>query len=540
MTKTPWHSGTDPSGRLVFGLMGWPALFAGLVMSCNAEPTTEAGKAPRTFPGTKVLYIDSYDSSYAPNIEARQAFERGIAKRGLSTTWAFLDEKNLVDSSRLARRAAEIADLVQQLKPDIVVSADDPAMTYVVEPYLSGGTVPVVFIGVNWEAPNRAPRMTGQIEVELIERLASDLTSHARGRRVGVLTAATATDRKSLAVYREILGKDLVQERLVETFAAWKSAFRTMQDSVDVLIVRQNAGILGWDSAEAVRWASEWTRIPTGSPNRHMGTYVLLTYPKRNDEFGHYAAGTVLDILGGTAPSDIPIARNRRMGVIVNTILMRKLKVELPAEMMEGAQFVPVPRGRVAFVNSYHRGYEWSDGIERGFLKALGILDSAGGDSYEQGPLQVRLFRMDAKAHPDEPFQTTRAEAIHQQLQKWRPDVIVAADDDASKWLVVPYYKGGTVPVLFCGLNWDASVYGFPTTNVTGMVEVASVRPLIEQLSQHTKGRRMGFLGADVRSEIKELGFYRRSLGIPFADGAMVTSANGRTPTVGSRVPPTC
>lgn len=498
-----------------------PLLLCGAVLGgCRGESGKE-GAAAGSFAGRRVLYVDSYDSSYPPNGEARAAFLRGIAGHGLGVDWAFLDEKSLVDSSRIAERAGRIAALFERMKPDVVVAADDPAMRFVVAPFLRRTNVPIVFIGVNWVAPRRTPWMTGQVEVEMIEQLVADLRTRSRGRRVGVLTASTVTDRKNLAVYRDMLGTDLVIARTVGTFAAWKEAFREMQDSVDVLVLRQNAGIADWDSLEAIRWTRKHTSIPTGSPNLHMSQFVLLTYAKLNEEFGSYAAETVLRILGGTPPSDIPVTRNTRMGIVVNLLLMRKLGVTFPSEVMANARCVPIPRGKVAFVNSYHRGYDWSDGIERGFLDALGVIDSVGRESYVQDGLEIRMFRMDAKRHPEESFQKARASEIHRQLQGWKPDVIVAADDDASKWLVVPYYKGGDVPVLFCGLNWDASAYGFPARNVTGMVEVAPVRQLIGWLSAHAKGKRIGYLGADVLSEAKELDAYRRILGIQFADGAM-------------------
>lgn len=492
------------------------------LVGCRGESSKVAGNGPKALVGKKVLYVDSYDTGYEVTTAVRQAFEKGVSGRGLDVTFAYLDEKRDPDSGRIATRAGKIAALCAKLNPDVVVAGQDPAMTYFVKPHLAQSAVPVVFFGVNWEAPERREQTTGQVEVELVERLVADLVARAKGTRVGILTASTETDRKSLDAYRKHLGIRFAKERVVGTFAEWKTAFASLQDSVDVLLVRQNAGIAGWDSAEAVRWTRERTRIPTGSVHLHMAPYVLLTYPKIVEEFGDYAAETVLKILGGTRPEEIPISRNSRMGIVVNVVLMRKLRIVFPSEFMENARCVPVAKGRVAFVNSYHKGYDWSDGVERGFLNALGISDSTGDDSYSKGGLELRFFRMDAKQHPDASFQTAKAAEIHDQLLDWKPDVIVASDDDASKWLIAPYYKGRGVPVVFCGLNWDASVYGFPARNVTGMVEVAPVRQLIDWLSAHAKGKRLGYLGADVLSETKELGYYREVLGIRFADGSMV------------------
>ena len=42
-----------------------------------------------------------------------------------------------------------------------------------------------------------------------------------------------------------------------------------------------------------------------------------------------------------------------------------------------------------------------------------------------------------------------------------KPDVVIAADDDAQQYLVIPYLNQSPMPVVFCGINWDASVYDY-------------------------------------------------------------------------------
>ncbi|MCP4298577.1 MAG: ABC transporter substrate-binding protein, partial [Proteobacteria bacterium] len=106
----------------------------------------------------------------------------------------------------------------------------------------------------------------------------------------------------------------------------------------------------------------------------------------------------------------------------------------------------------------------------------------------------------------------------------WAPDVVIASDDNAAKQLIVAHYKDSSTPFLFCGVNWDASVYGFPTKNVTGMVEVAPVIDLISFLKQYSDGVRIGYLGADVVSERKEVNHYKKVLGLTFEKGYLVDS----------------
>ena len=100
--------------------------------------------------------------------------------------------------------------------------------------------------------------------------------------------------------------------------------------------------------------------------------------------------------------------------------------------------------------------------------------------------------------------------------------MVVACDDNASKYLLAPYYKNHSLPFVFCGLNWDASIYGFPVSNITGMVEIEPVLETIEILKSYAKGERVGYIGVNTLSTQKILKHYQEKLGIVFADGALV------------------
>lgn len=148
---------------------------------------------------------------------------------------------------------------------------------------------------------------------------------------------------------------------------------------------------------------------------------------------------------------------------------------------------------KVLFVDSYHEGYPWSDGITTA-VKAV----------VEPSGAELKIVRMDTKRNKGDEFMKAAALKVKGVIEEFKPDVVIAADDNASKFLIVPYYTGSDLPFVFCGLNWDASVYGFPTKNVTGMVEVSPVPQLLEQLKPFAKGDRVGHLAGDVTSAHKE------------------------------------
>ncbi|MBI9077160.1 MAG: hypothetical protein JEZ02_17255 [Desulfatibacillum sp.] len=151
------------------------------------------------------------------------------------------------------------------------------------------------------------------------------------------------------------------------------------------------------------------------------------------------------------------------------------------------------PGKKILFVDSYHEGYPWSDEITQAVKD---ILDGTG--------VELKIFRMDTKRHSDEAFKKKAALEAKAIIESFKPDVVIASDDNASKYLIVPYFKNSAIPFVFCGINWDASVYGFPCKNVTGMLEVTPVFQLLDQLKPFAKGGRIGFIGPETLTSRKE------------------------------------
>lgn len=148
---------------------------------------------------------------------------------------------------------------------------------------------------------------------------------------------------------------------------------------------------------------------------------------------------------------------------------------------------------RCLYVSSYHAGYEWNDGIEQGMEAVL------------NGKCQLKKFYMDGRRNLDDGFARKKALEAKALIDSWKPDVIIAADDNASKYLVMPYLKNAVVPVVFCGINWTAEPYGYPYTNATGMIEVGPIEQLMSEVRELVQGARHGvFLSVDEITAYKE------------------------------------
>lgn len=152
---------------------------------------------------------------------------------------------------------------------------------------------------------------------------------------------------------------------------------------------------------------------------------------------------------------------------------------------------------RILWVESYHEGFAWSDGVARGVAK---ILDGSGA--------QLKVVRMDTKRNASPDHARKAAEEAMQVVREFGPEVVMASEDNAQRYFVVPFLKGGDIPVVASGINWDASEYGYPAPNVTGMVEVNLLGEARSVLRKFARGDRTGFVAADTESERKNLEIY--------------------------------
>ena len=154
---------------------------------------------------------------------------------------------------------------------------------------------------------------------------------------------------------------------------------------------------------------------------------------------------------------------------------------------------VQAERKKVMYIDSYHEGYAWSDGITNGVRTVL-----------EGKNIELRIVRMDTKRNTGKNFIRQAAMTAKNAIGEFQPDVVIASDDNASKYLIKPFYKDASLPFVFCGINWDASMYGYPYKNVTGMIEVAPVPELLKYLKPYAKGNRIAYIAADVSTARKE------------------------------------
>jgi len=150
--------------------------------------------------------------------------------------------------------------------------------------------------------------------------------------------------------------------------------------------------------------------------------------------------------------------------------------------------------GKCLYVSSYHRGYAWSDGVEQGLRRVL------------TGHCEIRQIDMDTKRNKSVEFKQSAASEVKHEIETWRPDVVIVSDDNAAKYVVKQYYRDADTPFVFSGVNWTVKEYGFPYSNVTGIIEVAPLKAMLTNAIKYSGGAKKAiYLGADTLTEKKNL-----------------------------------
>jgi ABC-type uncharacterized transport system substrate-binding protein len=311
--------------------------------SASDAKQTEVKQTPSTMAGKKVLFINSYHKGYDWSDRQQKGAEDVFSKTGVELKTIYMDTKNNPSEEFSLNAAVKIKGIIEEFKPDVVITGDDNAFKYIIAPYYRDAALPVVFCGLNWDASvYGAPykNTTGMLEIALIDKLVGTLKTYAKGSRVGFITADVLSEHKNAEYFTKYCGVTLTETIYAKDFAEWKKGFIELQNKVDMLIIGVSAGVKDWNDAEAENFVLEETKIPTGVEAEWMMHFALAGYVKVPEEQGEWAANAAIEIMNGKSPADIPVAGNKKARVFLNMKLAKKLGIVFPIELVNQAEFV--------------------------------------------------------------------------------------------------------------------------------------------------------------------------------------------------------
>ncbi len=297
----------------------------------------------------RVLLIESYHSGYKWDQELNKGLE-GVLGDKVELFDFQMDTKRLP-----ASEYSERADLAWQcyldIKPDVVVLADDNAMLLLAERFLVTGT-PVVYMGVNSNPRKYAPlgrNITGVLERPLYKRTVKylkELLFIGTDKVLILLDESTTSQAFKTAIFNDEDSQEIsgitTDIELISCMKDWRKT---------VLDARKNdykAIVIGLyhrvfeddnhvDSEEILEWTSANSPVPVFAfwemsvgKGKAVGGMVM------NGEVQGKAAGKmVLDILDGTPVYTIkPVIPEQGRFIFSRTELDR-WKIRLPRYMLK-------------------------------------------------------------------------------------------------------------------------------------------------------------------------------------------------------------
>lgn len=155
----------------------------------------------------------------------------------------------------------------------------------------------------------------------------------------------------------------------------------------------------------------------------------------------------------------------------------------------------------VVFLNSYHPGYPWSDALYQSFSKEI----------KEKG-IKVHQHFMHSKNMATLAERNLMVKNALAYIEHYQPDVIVASDDNASKFVIQPYFKNHSTPVVFLGVNLNSKVYDYPYDNATGIEEIEGLGQFLEVVEHYTGKTRFAMLFTNTTTSKKKFRHYQKAL----------------------------
>jgi hypothetical protein len=154
------------------------------------------------------------------------------------------------------------------------------------------------------------------------------------------------------------------------------------------------------------------------------------------------------------------------------------------------------PLKRCVHIASYEADFDWTQEIEAEFRSKL------------QGTCNLDTFFMDTKRNPSDDWAKKKGLEAREFIEAKKPDIVFLSDDNAVKWVLLPFYKNATLPFVFVGVNWTLAPYNLPFDNTTGVIEVAPIEPMIYEVKKALPtAKSVAFLTIDTETERKEFPF---------------------------------
>jgi ABC-type uncharacterized transport system substrate-binding protein len=501
------------------------------------------GSPGRAFGKTRLAVVDSYHKEYLWSRHTNEGFCAAMLKYGYfdgpDQAAEFTDKgyvesskaivrKLWMDSKRKTNRESkaeitmQLTDIIRKFKPDLIFLGEDNAAEYIGRQFLDSG-IPVVFWGVN-NTPVKYGLVEGKQKpghnvtgvyqsTHYAESIALLKKIVPGAKTFAVLSDDSTTGRIFSKSVQHLDRKGALQLKLIDTvntnsFEEWKKRALELQEKVDAFFVAQYAALkdaagVAVPDAETAAWYLSQIRIPEAVGFRHRVMEGMLCAADDSAyNQGYEAVAVAHDILAsGADPAAYPPRTPRRGPLMVNVNRAGMLGIALTEEMgieeYINDSSMASAKKRLLVVDSYHKGYNWSNDICKGFCAAMlkhgyfnnekQVQDYKANGYVETSKAVIRKLWMNSKVKNSDGEMEEESRKIYKIAGDFSPDLVFLGDDNAAR------YVGGKlldsdVPVVFWGLNNSPLKYGLvdsldtPGHNVTGVYQTGYYRESLQLL----------------------------------------------------------
>ena len=281
-----------------------------------------------------VTYINSFHRGHPSSDDIMDGILENLPADSFEIDTYFMDTKRNPSKDHIIQIASQLFDTIKSNNPDILLTSDDNAIKYIVQPHLAELDMPIIFCGVNWtDAEYDLPpeKVTGMLEILPVANMIFTMRSYYPDmEKLLFLSENTTTSRKEKQILDTLFERTgvTVSHELVNDFEEWKEVFNEANDIFDIIYLPTNGAIKGWDRNEAVEFIKEHIKVPVVTTEDFMMPYAVFGLTKVAKEQGIWVAETAKKVLAGTSIADIPVTRNRKSTYWINTGLAEKIGFE--------------------------------------------------------------------------------------------------------------------------------------------------------------------------------------------------------------------
>lgn len=286
----------------------------------------------------KCVYISSYHIGYSWSDEIEKSL-KNVLKNECEIIQFNMDSKRNKNIDYIKEKALEAKNLIEKIKPQVVITSDDNAAKYVIKKYFNNSEIPFVFCGINWTAKEynfSYKNTTGMIEITPIKELYNLAKSLTFGKKALFIGDDTITDKKDFSHFLNFANKNSItlDGALVNTLEDWKSAYKSAQEKYDFIILGHNSAIANWDEESIKKFLLKNSKKLVLTTYNWMMPYSMVGLIIKPQEQGFWAGNTAKAILGGFPISQIAITTNKTWNTSINLKLLERSNIKLPRQLM--------------------------------------------------------------------------------------------------------------------------------------------------------------------------------------------------------------